>query len=446
MAGLALGWLLRAWRGRNERLALAEARRSLQLLETRNASIEAELKTLQAAHNGAIAERASLSTELRLLREQAEQQQNHFEREWLEKFELLSQRTLKAVQQELEAAAHQELSERQQATEERLQRLLFPLRELVEKQEKHVQELGSQTLVQTASLKEQIRQVVEQTQGLISAKEQLIGALSNSKGRGDWGELELVRLLEDSGLLAGVHYEFQVVQPDQSRPDVMIRLPNGHVVFIDAKSLLVPLLKIEEAEQDPAQLADARKKSLQALKTEINKLSARAYQTKSQASVDFVILYVPRESMLRIPLEEEPGLMRDAFRQNVILASPLILMAMLKTIAQGWQQAEISRNAQEIQTLGREFHRRAGLMLERLDKLGQSLCGAGQRYNELLTSFSGRQGLLQQAKRLAEAGCPSEKALPDEASLTPLDTSLETGALWTAQTLLLQSVPEENAD
>lgn len=209
----------------------------------------------------------------------------------------------------------------------------------------------------------------------MQAKNHIITALTQSKGRGDWGELELIRLLEESGLQRGIHYEFQPVQDDLSRPDIQIKLPNNHIIYIDAKTLLVELEKIEQADTIEDQLArdEARRKQTQNLRAEILKLSKRAYQTKDAGSVDFVVLYVPRESMLRIPLEEDPTLMQDAFRQHVVLASPLILMGLLKTVAQGWNQAQISQRAIEVQELGRDLHRKAALFVERFEKLGKMI-------------------------------------------------------------------------
>lgn len=327
-----------------------------------------------------------------------------------EQFEALSQKTLKALKAELEEKTQREAQLRQASVDERIGQLIQPLREVIEHHENRVKEIEKQHTEDTASLKKHIEMIVDETGKLVNVKNKLAEALSNSKGRGDWGEMELVRLLEVSGLMAGVHYEAQK-QQDGLRPDITIKLSNQRVLYVDAKTILVNLERLFNA-GDSEEEAKERKKHAEALEKEVLSLNLKSYETKCKDSIDFVVLYVPRESMLRAALEERPALMEQAFQRRVLLASPLILMSVLKTVAYGWDQAQLSQKAQEIHTLGRELHKRAATFLERFVKMESRIDALKSSYDETFLSLNGRQGIIPQLKKFEEYGCKSEKTLP----------------------------------
>jgi len=345
------------------------------------------------------------------------------EKQLVEQFDAISQKTLKTVRDELEQKHEKAFKDQKEVLNTNITLLLKPLTEMVETGHKKVKEFGDMTLAQTSGLQKQIEMTAKQTQELIQAKNTLVDALKGSKGRGDWGELELVRLLEESGLQQGIHYEYQHVQDNQSRPDIKIKLPNNNILYIDAKTLLVNLEAMETAltEEDTR---EARKKQTDSLKKEIMKLHSRDYQQEGM-TVDFVILYVPRESMLRVPLEEEPTLIQDAAKNGVILASPLILMAVLKTVAQGWQQSQLTEKAHEIQRMGRELHKRAAIFLEKFDNIGKKIEALSGQYEETRISFTGNKGFVKQLQKFEEYGSKSARSLPPRYQVLDADTELE---------------------
>jgi len=346
----------------------------------------------------------------RLAVEQVQRQQ---EQAALQKaqFETLSQQTLKTLKDELEAKAEREYRLKQEAMDDRLGQLLKPLKDVLDENEKRVKEVEKQHLEGTTSLKTEISNIVEQTAQLVNVKNKLADALSNSKGRGDWGELELIRLLEHSGLHEGIHYEAQR-QENGLRPDITLRLSNQRILYIDAKTILVNLERLLLAEDDTEEHLQERKKHANALEKEVLSLSLKSYESKSNDSIDFVVLYVPRESMLRAALEEKPQLMELAFQRRVILASPLVLMPILKVVAYGWDQAQISQKAAEIQELGKELHKRAAGFLINFEEIGKKLGSLSETYDRTKTSFMGRRGFVPQLKKFEQAGCKSEKDLP----------------------------------
>jgi DNA recombination protein RmuC len=409
-AGIAIGFLI-GWlymkaqsaKQMSESLSLQSQR------ETENRLLKEQVDALRSTEdllrmelNEISLSNVRLETLLDENRKQTEQQQEHFE--------ALSQKTLKALKEELEEKSNREYQQKQHMLDEKLSTLLKPLKDVIDQNEKRVKEVEKQHTEDTASLKKHIEMIVEETGKLVGVKNKLAEALSNSKGRGDWGEMELVRLLEHSGLIQGVHYEAQQMQ-DGLRPDITIKMSNQRILYVDAKTILVNLERLLGAEDTEGENVE-RKKHAAALEKEVLSLSLKSYETKCKESIDFVVLYVPRESMLRAALEERPALMEQAFQRRVILASPLILMSILKTVAYGWDQAQLSQKANEIHQLGRDLHKRAATYLERFVKVGERLKLLQNSYEDAEISLVGRQGMLPQLRKFEEYGCKSEKALP----------------------------------
>ncbi len=327
-----------------------------------------------------------------------------------ETFENLSHKILTARKSEFD----DETVKANDQQKKSIEALIKPLAELIEKGGKKVTELEEDNLQTRVSLNEAIKGVVKRTEELHNTNTRLASALSNSKGRGDWGELELIRLLEVSGLVEGIHYEKQETE-GHSRPDIKIYLSNGRFLYIDAKTIMVNLERLAAADQNDSseEQIQERKRHAKALEEEIKKLSLKSYEDLIKGSVDFVVLYVPRVSMLQVALEEKPNLMEASFRRKIILASPLNLMAILKTVAYGWQQEKLSRNAEEIQALAVELHKRSATFLEKFQKIGSRLELTLSAYEEATTSFQGRMGFIPQMKKMEDLGARSKKALPE---------------------------------
>lgn len=409
-AGLALGFLL-GWlymkaqtdRRLNERQAMQSERDAEnRFLREQVEGLKSNEDVLRMELNEISLSNVRLETLLDETRKQTEQQQSQFE--------ALSQKTLKALKEELEEKSNREYQQKQHLLDEKLTTLLKPLREVIDENEKKVREIEKRHIEDTSSLKTHIELIVAETSKLVGVKNKLAEALSNSKGRGDWGEMELVRLLEHSGLMAGIHYEAQKVQ-DGLRPDITIRLSNQRILYVDAKTIFVNLERLLGAE-DSEEESSERKKHAAALEKEILSLSLKSYEARCKESIDFVVLYVPRESMLRAALEERPALMEQAFQRRVILASPLVLMSILKTVAYGWDQATLSKKADEIQKLGQDLHKRASTFLERFLKLEKGFEVLNTQFYETKISLEGRQGIIPQLRKFEEYGCKSSKSLP----------------------------------
>jgi DNA recombination protein RmuC len=420
----------------------------LTMLQTQHqqqvAQLSSSLDTLQTQHQqlqtdyqDKLTTLAGMTTELSLKNEQFQQWQQQLQQEWSAKFTQLSQETLTAVQASMTTQAEATYQDKQALIQKDMQQLLAPIQQLIKAQEEKVLKLNDLTLRETTSLKEQLMLMADQTRQLAMAKERIVSVLTDNKGRGNWGELQLQRLLEASGLQAGSSYVLQPTLANGSRPDVQINLPNGHVIFIDVKSLIGTLERLAQDEDTP----ETQAQQVKSLKEEIKTLGKRAYASHDQHSVDFVVLYVPRESMLRRPLELDPDLLETAFTHNVILASPLILMAMLKTVAQGWSQAFVTHNARDIIKEAKDLHKRFATFAEHFVDLRKKVDAAQKKLDETESSLT--RMVLPQARRLEQLGAKSAKNLPEHWTTNPNTSPTDNDAL-TPLPLLLDTLPTPN--
>ncbi|MFM7469176.1 MAG: DNA recombination protein RmuC [Vampirovibrionales bacterium] len=410
----------------HEAQALKEERASLtaklETLTHQLTSWEAQYQALQETYHTTQTQLTQRTAELASVQTQYDTQKTHMET-WKteletsmqQRFEALSLKALETLQEKFDTRNRSTHEERTERLKQDVHTLLSPLQTLIKENAEKLKAFNDQTLSESASLKAHLEQAAKQTQDLMLAKDRIVSVLTDNKGRGDWGELQLMRLLEMSGLQKDRDFELQAVQVvdgETTRPDVKVYLPNGHVVLIDAKTLVGKLESFEDDYWQEGRTQEERQKLTQSLNNEILRLNRKSYHAKEHHAVDFVILFVPRESMLRIPLEERPLLMEEAFQRGVILASPLILMAMLKTIAQGWTQAQSRDLATEIIDMAKELHKRAALLAERFETVQKTLDTFTRQLEDTNTTLRGQQGVMAQIKKLEAKGVKSAKPFP----------------------------------
>lgn len=273
--------------------------------------------------------------------------------------------------------------------------------------------LEEQRQRETAVLSDAVGSLRRSNEDLRAEARGLAGALRDNKVRGSWGEVQLRRVLEQAGMVA--HADF-VEQPvvaaggRSARPDVVVRLPNGRCVVIDAKAPLDAFLRASACEDEDAraaQLADHAR----AVASHVGSLAARRYDELVDGSVDFVVLFVPGDAFLSAALDVRPDLFELAADQDVILASPGTLLAFLRGVACGWRERQVADEAAEVAALGRELHERLVVFAEHFGSVGTALGRAVTTYNQALGSMERR--LLVTARRLEDHGVASRKDLPD---------------------------------
>ncbi len=248
----------------------------------------------------------------------------------------------------------------------------------------------------TAQLAEQLRAVSEatltSTDSLRRQTARLVGALSHSEVRGRWGEVQLRRLLEGSGLIAGLHFTEQfTVSTDHGRlrPDVILHLGADKSVVVDAKVSLRALLGVQPDDPDD-ELAAARAAHAREVRAHVERLAGKDYARQFDSAPEFVVMFLPAESLLAEALAEDPALLEFAFDRGVVLTTPTTLMALLRTVGHIWRQDAVAANARQIQALGRELAERLATMLGHLAKLGTALGSGVSAYNRAIASLESR--------------------------------------------------------
>ena len=281
--------------------------------------------------------------------------------------------------------------------EARLSGHVRPLKESLARMDLQLQSVERVRQEAYGSLREQVTTLSERAGSLTNA-------LRTPHVRGRWGEAQLRNVVEYAGMIEHCDYVAQVTTPTDDgtlRPDLVVRIPGGKHVVVDAKAPLAAYLDAFETSDEAVRnrhLADHARQ----VREHVTKLSAKGYWRQFDSSPDFVVMFLPDESYLRAAHEHDPTLQEYAWSSNVILASPSTLMVLLRTVAMTWQQETIAESAREVSELGRELYKRLATMGGHISRLGKSLDGAVKSYNETVGSLE-RQVLVQ-ARRFERHG------------------------------------------
>jgi len=348
-----------------------------------------------------------------------------------ESFEALAAQALRANNQsflelaasrfgELKAEAGKELEARRTAVEQ----LVQPIQEALAGIDGELKKTAEQRLEGAARLDEQLRMIAGAHGDLRAETQRLVRALRAPDVRGRWGEIQLQRVVELAGMLEHCDFFQQEVRDGgegKLRPDLIVRLPGGKSIIVDAKTPLVGYLEAAEATDDAT-----REKRLDDhaahVRAHLRRLGERAYWNQFPETPEFVVMFLPGEAFFAEALRRDPGLIEFGVDAHVIPASPITLIALLRAIAYGWQQERLAANARQISELGRELHRRLDLLLEKFAAVGRNLGQAVQAYNDAVGSLESRY--LPQARKLKELGISAAEELPELQPLTRVPRSL----------------------
>jgi DNA recombination protein RmuC len=288
---------------------------------------------------------------------------------------------------EARTEATSDIDERKKAIEN----LLTPMAKTLEQVDREIKESERRRLQSSTELIQKIATLDTMGQGLRSETARLVDALKRPGVRGRWGELQLKRVVELAGMVEHCHFtEQQTIDADDGRmrPDVIVRLPGGKHVVIDAKVPLDAYLKALDAPDEAVRqrlLADHARQ----VRTHLCQLAAKGYAAHVQPSPDFVVMFLPGEMFFSAALEQDPALIEYGVDKRVIPASPTTLIALLRAVAYGWQQEAVARDAREIADYGRKLYESVGKLSEHFEKLGSRLRGSVEAYNEAIGSLEG---------------------------------------------------------
>lgn len=398
------------------RVVAADAQDRSSSLGTELARVSAELDHVRGANDerAAVLEesRRQLTGEFARLSAVALQQNN-------EQFLQLADAKLGETRQ----VADGELAKRQQAIES----LLKPIGEQLTKYEEGMQRLEREREGAYRLLTRQMEDLSTSHDQLQKETRNLVTALRSPQTRGRWGEMQLRRVVEMAGMLEHCDFDEQVTTDGDGgriRPDMVVHLPGGKNVAVDAKVPLQSFLDANEADDETQRRALLVNHGRQ-LRNHVDALAKKEYWKKVDLSPEFVVAFVPGDSLLTVALEHEPGLMEHAAANHVLLATPTSLIALLRAVAYGWQQDALADNAKAVQSLGQELYSRLCVFGDHMSGVGKGLSSAVTSYNRAVGSLEAR--VMKTAQRFAELGVsPGDRELPVpapvEATTRPLST------------------------
>ncbi|OGH04467.1 MAG: hypothetical protein A2600_04215 [Candidatus Lambdaproteobacteria bacterium RIFOXYD1_FULL_56_27] len=315
-----------------------------------------------------------------------------------------------------------QLSEKHQ---EELKGLFVPMKDQLQEFKKKVEENHETDLRDRVALKTELTQLKGLNQQLAQEAKALTEALKgDSKTQGVWGELVLERILEESGLTKGREYDLQVSFANEaggrSRPDAVIHLPEGKDLFVDAKVSLKAYEQYHNGETEEAK-ALALKAHLLSIRNHIKELSARDYPGLEKVqTLDFVLMFIPLEAAFLAAHHEDPGLFKDAYEANILLASPSTLLVTLRTVGHLWRTERQNQNAKEIAEAAGRMIDKITLVYEAVKEVGDQLKKAAKAQEEALSRIEGGRGnLLSQAQKIMALGANPKKSLPEPKDNAP---------------------------
>lgn len=404
---------------------LTRAAERVERLSIERAELEGQLNTVEARHQGELvrlrelaeSERQRLADQERQLRLRFDELNTRFETTFKslaadalarsgEEFLKLADERFKAQQQQ----AGTDLDGRKRAVEE----LVTPLKETLARTESKLAEIEKTRLESFSTLSEQVRALGEAGTQLRGETARLVRALREPHVRGRYGEIQLKRVAELAGMTAYCDFMTQDQSVDGEgnalRPDMVVKLPGERQIVIDAKTNIRAYLEALEA-TTPEAAEECLERYARHVSEQATALGRKKYWSQYEGSPEFVIMFVPGDGFIDAALSRRPELLEHAARQNVLLASPSTLIALLRAVAVAYKEQRLASEAEELRRLGKEFHERFVAVLMHLSRLGETLGKSVEHYNSLLGSYQTR--LEPTLRKFEDSGATSGKAPPE---------------------------------
>jgi DNA recombination protein RmuC len=341
-------------------------------------------------------------------------------------FDSVAGQSLRANSEVFLKLAREHLGQHQQAAvatlterEKAIESMVAPIREALVKTEQQIGRIEKERAESFGNLRASIESVTLGQQALQRETRGLVTALRRPEVRGQWGEMTLKRLAELSGMVDHCDFSEQVHTRSSDdtaiRPDMIVHMPDGRDLVVDVKTPLDAYLDAMDAPTDELRNI-ALKRHANAVAERVRQLSAKSYWAQFEKSPDFVILFIPGDQFLSAAMAENPSLLEDAIRQDVIITTPSSLVALLKAVAYGWRQTALAQNAETIRNLAEDLYKRLGVFAGHLTKVGRNLGQSVDAFNSAVGSLE-RQ-VLPGARKFTELGVRPDKEIE---ALEPID-------------------------
>jgi DNA recombination protein RmuC len=421
--GIVIAWLVLRTRTAGMSTCLSLMEKELEAEKARLARLQQDSTNLVAGkarlESALEAERKTSNEKIELVTRASEELRNAFKAmasDALKNNNVSFLTLAKESMERFQSEARGDLDKRQKAVAD----LVAPVGESLKKVDEKIQQMEIARGDAYGELRAQVQSLITTQKELQSETGNLVKALRTPNVRGRWGEIQLRRVVEIAGMLSYCDFAEQetvISETGRLRPDLVVKLPGGKHVVVDAKTPLQAFLDAFETNDEDARRLCLANHARQ-VRDHMNTLSGKKYWEQFESTPEFVVMFLPGETFFSAALEQDSGLIEHGVLNRVIPASPTTLIALLKAINYGWNQEKLARNAQQISALGKELHDRLRLLAGHITSVGTGLDRAVDSYNKAVGSLESR--VLVSARKFAELGTSVADDIPE---LEPIETT-----------------------